>query len=328
MQSDISYLKGADAIVFGGAGFIGHHLSSALVELGVASVVCADIVPPARPPARGVRFAPVDVREPIDLESGGSQPLVFNLAAVHRTPGHADSEYMETNVAGARNITAYCVRRGARSLWFTSSISVYGQSEDVKDEESPLKPTTAYGRSKAEAERIHREWAEAGAERHLVVARPAAVFGPGEGGNFVRLARALRQRRFLYPGRKDTRKACGYVTELIRTMLFMRSFASPAVTYNFAYPDTPTIETICRSLREVGGLPRPLGVMPLAPALAAARVLNALGASTFDPERVKKLVVSTNIEPKRLQRSGYEFRTTLSSALSDWHSSDPAGEFV
>src|SRR5256885_10959409 len=57
---------------------------------------------------------------------------VFNLAAVHRTPGHPDHEYYDTNVAGALNVTAWCESQEIDSLAFTSSISVYGPTEDRK----------------------------------------------------------------------------------------------------------------------------------------------------------------------------------------------------
>ncbi len=85
------------------------------------------------------------------------------------------------------------MRHGASSLFFTSSISVYGPTEEPRTESSPLAPVSAYGESKLEAEGIHRRWVEAAAGRRLVVVRPAAVFGPGENGNFTRLAAACAE---------------------------------------------------------------------------------------------------------------------------------------
>ena len=314
------------AVVFGGSGFIGSHLVASLTSAG-ARVTVADIESPARLP-EGARFVEADVREPIAFDSGAADPLVFNLAAVHRTPGHPDHEYFETNVAGARNVTEFCAARGVTSLWFTSSISVYGPTEQPCSESSPLRPTSAYGRSKLEAEQIHRAWADAGVDRRLVVVRPAAVFGPGENGNFTRLAAGLRRGFFFYPGRKDTLKACGYVDDLIGSLYFMAAAADPVVTYNYGYAKPPTLEAICKAFQEVGGLPAPRGVIPAAPMLVVARLLSAVGLQTFDPDRVRKLVASTNIQAGELVARGYEYETDLGSAIARWRAADPQGQFV
>lgn len=319
-------LKDRHATVFGGSGFIGGHLVASLAGAG-ASVVVADLQPPDDMPA-AVRFERVDVREPIELEPPGADPLVFNLAAVHRTPGHPDHEYFETNVAGARNVTEFCTRNGAGSLFFTSSISVYGPTEEPRTESSPLTPVSAYGKSKLEAEGIHRRWVEEDAGRRLVVVRPAAVFGPGENGNFTRLARGLRKGFFLYPGRRDTLKACGYVDDLIGSLYFMWAAADPVVTYNYAYPEPPTLEAICAAFHDVGGLPAPRGTIPTGPMLAVARLLSAVGLKTFDPERVRKLVASTNIQAHELRERGFPYETDLRTAIARWREADPAGQFV
>jgi nucleoside-diphosphate-sugar epimerase len=319
-------LRDKHAVVFGGAGFIGAHLVASLTAAG-ASVLVADLHAPAQLPP-GARFAEADVRSPIELEPQRPGPLVFNLAAVHRTPGHADHEYFDTNVAGARNVTAFCAQHGATSLFFTSSISVYGPTEVACSEASPVGPTSAYGSSKVEAEEIHRQWAGEDPARRLVIVRPAAVFGPGENGNFTRLAGALRKGVFLYPGRKDTLKACGYVDDLVGSLLFMWGRADPVATYNYGYAEPPTLESICQAFRQVGGLHPPRGVVPAAPVLAVARVLNAIGLKTFDPERVKKLFTSTNVEPRELVEQGFDYQTDLHSGIARWYAADPHGEFV
>ena len=51
----------------------------------------------------------------------------------------------------------------------------------------------------------------------LSAAAPAAViFGKGEKGNLTRIARTLKKGLFVYPGRKDTIKACVYVKDVCR----------------------------------------------------------------------------------------------------------------
>ena len=319
------------ALVVGGTGFIGSHLVRSLVERGV-EVVAADVTPPARGVA-GARFEVLDVRAPLPEDlTDGPPDTVFNLAAVHRVPGHEDCEYFDTNVAGARHVTDYCRAVGAETLVFTSSISTYGPSEEPRVETSTPAPTTAYGRSKLEAEQIHRRWQAEDERRRLVIARPAVIFGPGEGGNFTRLAGALHGRRFVYPGRRDTIKACGWVGELVRSMDFAVGLDRDVFLYNFCYPAPYTIEDICTALEEVGELPRPLGTFPLPVMRAAGRafdLLEARGVRTgIGTARIMKLVQSTSIVPEALLDAGYTFETDLREGLRRWRDADPAGRFV
>ena len=312
------------AIVFGGAGFIGRHLLTRLANTGCATV-CADLRPLA-PAIPNVKSVVCDVRRPIpsDLVAniGDRNITVYNLAAVHRTPGHDDREYYDTNVTGALHVTEFCRRESIRELVFTSSIAVYGPSDDEKTEDCIPSPESCYGASKLQAEAIHRAWGEGTAERRLVIVRPAVIFGAGENGNFTRLAKALRRHHFLYPGRRDTIKACGYVHELLDAIAYVRSLARRSFLFNFAYAKPYSIADICEAFHVVGGLPRPLARLPLWPiSLAAAgfEALSHLGVrSDINRARVQKLVRSTRIRPQALLDAGYEFSGDLDSAIAHW----------
>lgn len=127
--------------MFGGAGFIGSHLLRSLAMRGYSDLVSVDLRPPHHP-VQGVRYDIHDIRNPIPNDLADSQPYeVYNLAAVHRTPGHPDHEYFDTNVPGTVNVCAYCQNVGVKRLAFTSSIAVYGPSETPKSESSALELT-------------------------------------------------------------------------------------------------------------------------------------------------------------------------------------------
>jgi len=279
----------------------------------------------------GVEYIACDVREPISLDRNLDAPEIYNLAAVHTTPGHDDWEYFWTNVSGASNICSFAARTNSRCMVFTSSISTYGASEDPLDEKGPFRPDSAYGRSKLQAEQIHRLWKQGDAARRLIIVRPAVIFGPGENGNFTRLAKLLRTRLFFYPGRKTTVKACGYVGELVRSILFMRDLRQDEVTYNFAYPQRSTTEDICVAFHQVAGFKRPLFVIPLWLMLCgsfAFEVLAKLGLRTsINRSRILKLVHSTNIMPTKLLEAGYVFETDLKEGLLRWQK-ESGNDFV
>ncbi|ADZ71465.1 NAD-dependent epimerase/dehydratase family protein [Polymorphum gilvum] len=319
------------AVVFGGAGFIGTHLLTELGRSGAYDLlVSADIAEPERA-VEGVSYRRIDVRDKIPADLCPGVDEVYNLAAVHRTPGHDTHEYYETNVTGAVNICAYAAQAGAGRLLFTSSIAVYGPEETAKSEATEPTPKSAYGWSKLLGERVHQRWQEADPARQLVIVRPAVIFGTGEKGNFTRLAGALKKGMFFFPGRKDTVKACGYVGELVRSMDFMLSRNEPFTLYNFCYPTPYTIEQICDSFGRVGGLPRPRGTVPLALLNLASlpfELLDALGVRNgINRERIRKLVVSTNIVPQTLVDVGYRYETDLDKAIAEWKAAAPQGRF-
>jgi nucleoside-diphosphate-sugar epimerase len=314
------------AVIFGGAGFIGRHIAAYLLaNQMVAEVVLADLERPIWQLPEGVSYVSCDVRETI--EGLPAPDLIVNLAAVHRTPGHADAEYHETNETGAAEVLRFAEQHDVKRIWFTSSIAVYGPGEETKTEQSVPAPVSAYGKSKLNAERAHESWAKSKPGRKLVVARPATVFGPGEGGNFTRLASAMKRHLFFYPGRRDTRKACGYVNDLGPSFAFMEQFATPAVTYNFAYPEPPTIEDVCLAFA-AAGLPRPRIRVPAPLLLGAGGVLKRIGISAVDPERIQKLMVSTDVRGELLASSGYRWQSDLRSGIADWRDRPPSGEFV
>lgn len=316
------------AVVFGGSGFLGTHLTRALAARG-AEVVIADRVPPWDLPP-GARYEHTDVREPIRIERTTPFDAVYNLAAVHRTPGHAPEEYYETNVSGATNVTEWCEAGGEQYIFFTSSISVYGRTDTPTTEESTPHPNTDYGRSKLEAEQIHRLWRHGDPSRRLIICRPGAIFGPGEGGNFTRLAESLRTRRFMYPGRRDVVKACGYVADFVRAVQFVESLPDQELTYNFAYPERYTSGDVCEAFHAVGALPLPVSL----PRPFVGLVRSALGRGTLGRRgaslaaRVNKLLTPTDVIPEVLVRRGFEWATDLENGIRLWFDHAPRGRFV
>lgn len=319
-------------VIFGASGFIGSHFVRMLKERGVKEIIAVDIVKPEGSIYSGVKYIHYDVREKVPTALIVEPDVVINLAAVHRTPGHEDHEYFDTNVKGAKNVVDFCERAGCNTLWFTSSISVYGPSEEPMYETSPLNPESAYGMSKKQAEAIHREWQERDPRRKLVVARPAVVFGAREHGNFTRLAKALKKGFFVFPGRSDTIKGCGYVEDLIGSFFFMQEQPDPFILFNYCYPKPYTIEDICEAFVKVADLHRPLGTVPLSLMVNAARVfqfLDKMGLKNgIHPERMYKLIRSTHIVPGELVKRGYPYQTDIEEALRRWLADEPKGEFV
>lgn len=323
---------GKTAVVFGGAGFIGTHLLQELASTGLYnSLVSADIGEP-RWHVEGVEYRQLSVCDPIALNFPGAVDEIYNLAAVHTTPGHEDWEYYWANVLGATHVCDFARRVGCDTIVFTSSIAVYGPTEDPLDEDSELKPESAYGKSKFCAEQIHHQWQrEAPERRKLVTVRPAVIYGREERGNFTRMARMLAKKRFAFPGRTETIKSCGYVKDLVASFGFALEREEQTLTYNFALPERHTAKDIADTFADVGGYVPAKRVIPLRLMLAAAwgfEVLNAVGLKTsINRPRIMKLNRSTNIVPKRLQELGFQYQYPLKLSLEDWRADSTAADF-
>jgi nucleoside-diphosphate-sugar epimerase len=140
----------------------------------------------------GVDYITGDVRDLSQLNVTGKVDRIYNLAAIHTTPGHPAHEYYETNVLGATEITAWARRNNICEIVFTSSIWFMALLEEAKSESTKPTPESAYGWSKF-LERIQKNWMEEDSSRKLVICRPAVIFGHGEGGNFTRMAKLLKK---------------------------------------------------------------------------------------------------------------------------------------
>lgn len=306
-------------LVFGGAGFIGTHLLRRLAESASAPLISVDRADPKNK-VPSVTYIRGDVRSLNGLRIEGSIARIYNLAAVHKTPGHEVHEYYETNVLGAVEITAFARSMNVRSIIFTSSISVYGPNEETKTETTPPAPASAYGWSKLLAERIHRAWLAEEAERRLVIVRPAVIFGPGEGGNFTRLAQLLKSGLFIYPGRKDTIKACFHVDDLIDAIAYAEASDERFVLFNGCYPDRYTLEDIVETFRRNYFPNAHILMIPRAAVLGAAFALRPFSGLSLGihPDRVMKLVRSTDIMPRWLVDRGFARKGLLPCALARW----------
>ncbi len=322
-------------IIFGGSGFIGTHLIKMLRETCVTpsdKIYDLDIVMPGEEGVvpgvvekiEGVEYIRLDVRNRIEFDfTPTKDDIIFNLAAVHRTPGHPDYDYFETNIKGAENITEFAKRHGISKILFTSSIAPYGAAEQLKEETTLPTPNTPYGISKLVAEKIHQMWQAEDENRELTIVRPGVVYGKGEHGNFTRLYWGIRKRYFFYTGRRDTIKACIYVKELVGFMKYRmidNSFKGTDI-FNCTFEPAYTIEHICETMKKQTGMKRHTFLVPSWLLMPAARILGPIGGKKIGihPARVKKLMISTNICGKKLANSGYKFKYDFEQTIADWY---------
>ena len=156
------------SLVTGGAGFIGSHLSDALVERGDEVLIVDDLSSGKRENIRGAlesggRLEELDVSDGAAMLALGDQfrpEAVFHLAAqidVRRSVADPGFD-ARLNVVGTVNALELAARAGAGRFVFTSTGgAIYGEGENRADEmpfaeDARCEPDSAYGQSKLAAE--------------------------------------------------------------------------------------------------------------------------------------------------------------------------------
>lgn len=323
------------AIITGGSGFVASHLLDLLViEGNYSKIIILDIVEPQErftKNSNNTYYVNSDVRKPIDPEpfkalGCGEDTVIYNLAAICRIPGFPDVDYYHTNVFGAENVCKLAEELGIQNIVFTSSVSPYGASEEEKNEDSIPEPKDPYGGSKLSAEFIHKGWQKSEPKkRMLTILRPGIIYGKGEQANFTRLYESLKKGFFVYPGRKDTRKACVYVKDVARACLYFSDKQSGIYLYNTVYKEAPTIEEICITVAIETDAKKPFMLIPGPILIFLAYCILLLGKligkefTGIHPDRVKKVMISTNISGEKISTSGFKMSYSLKDGIKDWY---------
>jgi nucleoside-diphosphate-sugar epimerase len=311
------------ALVTGGSGFIGRHLSRALAREGY-EVVNLDLVPPRHDPPF-LRTVIGDVRDEWavhDAMRGCS--LVVHLAAAHHDHGIERETYFDVNEGGTRVVCAEMAKAGVRRALFTSTVAVYGSAASEPDESTKPAPDTPYGQSKLGAECLLAAWAhETGA--HAIALRPAVVFGPHHFANMYTLVRQIESGRFLPVGDGRNCKSLVYVHNFVDAALFLlkQDRREPFEVYNYVdKPDLGSWEIADRIYEALGREPTIFRV-PLPVALALAAPLEAVAKLRGAPivvsrARIRKLAqADTRFAADRIRERGFVPRHSLQHGLDD-----------
>ncbi len=189
--------SGGKVLVTGADGFIGSHLTEALVARGraVRAMVLynsfsswgwLDALPPGVLSA--VEVVAGDVRDPDSAAKAvRGCDTVLHLAALIAIPYsyEAPSSYLETNVAGTLNLLRAARDSGVAKFVQTSTSEVYGSARRVPiDEEHPLSPQSPYAASKVGADQMALSFYRSYG-LPVAVCRPFNTYGPRQSARAV-----------------------------------------------------------------------------------------------------------------------------------------------
>ena len=146
---------------------------------------------------------------------------VAGIAHIKETKENKDL-YYKVNRDLAYKVAKKSKSEGVKQFIFLSSMSVYGIENGVIDKDTPLNATSAYGKSKIEAEELVNKL-EAESFR-IATLRPPMVYGKGCKGNYPRLAR-LALKTPIFPN-IDNKRSMIYIdnlSEFIKQLIDIQS---------------------------------------------------------------------------------------------------------
>jgi nucleoside-diphosphate-sugar epimerase len=167
-----------------GCGYLGLPLGVELVKQGhEVSGLCRSRAGQAALAAAGLQPLCADITQASDL-ARFSGPFDWVVNAVSSSKGGVE-EYREVYLLGTRNLIEWLAPMRLQKFIYTSSTSVYGQTDgSVVKETSPTEPASATSRLLVETEKL---LFEAGQTQDFpaVILRVAGIYGPERGHLFL-----------------------------------------------------------------------------------------------------------------------------------------------
>jgi nucleoside-diphosphate-sugar epimerase len=230
----------------------------------------------------------------------GIEAVVHLAARVHVLKESARNplaEFRLVNVAGTERLARMAALAGVRRLIYVSSIKVNGEyaHESPFTETGAPAPQDAYGLSKWEVEQVLLKIAaETGLE--VVIVRPPLVYGPGVGGNFLRMMEWVNRGFPLPLGSIRNSRSLVYLGNLVDALV--TCVAHPrAAGKTFLVSDGEDVSTPELIRRLARAMERRPCLAPFPPTL-----LRFAGLFTGKSAEVDRLLGSLRIDSSRIRQ--------------------------
>ena len=184
-------------LITGSDGFIGSHLTEALVRAGHS--VRAFVMYNSFNSWGWLDQSPKDIRDNLDVFAGDIRDphgvktamkgcdTVLHLAALIAIPYsyHSPDTYIDTNIKGTLNVLQAARELGVKRIVHTSTSEVYGSARFVPiTEEHPLQGQSPYSATKIAADQLAYSF-YASFDLPVTIARPFNTYGPRQSARAV-----------------------------------------------------------------------------------------------------------------------------------------------
>jgi len=273
-----------EILVTGGTGFLGQHLSQALLADGHSvRLMGRDFSQPGVQAliSSGAKPIQADLRNPAAVgEACRGADVVFHLGALS-APWGRRADFFSINVGGTASVLAASCAGGVHRLVYVSSPSVVF---DGRDQVNSLE-AAPYPRRFASIYSLTKKLGEDLVNRarglETVILRPKAMFGPGDVALLPRLITAARRGRLPQIGDGRNLVDLTYVDNVVYALrLAMNAPAAAGKTYNITNDEHVPLWDVIKSTLKRLDLPHRLRKIPLPAALADAGAMEAVAAVT------------------------------------------------
>ncbi len=263
--------------VFGGSGFVGRHLVSALAKSGHRVRVAVrrpDLALHLQPLGTVSQIQPIqaNLRYPQSVANAmRGADAVVNLVGILAESGR--QTFSSVQADGARHVAAACQNEGITNFVQMSALGADSNS------------TSVYAQTKAYAEHIAAQLVP-----NVTIIRPSIVFGPEDNffNQFAGLAKILPALPLIGGGETKFQPVfVGDVAELIVKVI--NSEVKSAVTYELGGPDIMSFKEILQYILDVTARKRLLVPIPFSVAMVQAAIMEWLPGQMLTRDQVRLL---------------------------------------
>jgi UDP-glucuronate 4-epimerase len=323
MSNNYSY-AGKTYLVTGGAGFIGSHLTRALLEHGANVVVVDEFNDFYDPAIKEANMAPFahnpqfrlyrqDIREFIGLrdifehhgralKTGG---IIHLAARAGVRPSLKEPRlYLDTNVTGTLNLAELAREFDVSKFVFASSSSVYGDSPHqvpFREDQDISKPISPYASTKAMGESLLHTYSHLYGLQ-VVALRFFTVYGAGQRPDLAihKFTRLIDEGKSIPVfGDGSTRRDYTYIDDIIQGVMAAIAYDhTPYEIFNLGESQTTELSQLISLLEECLGKPAKIDRQPLQPGdvsityadISKARTLLGYNPQTKIPDGLPRFV--------------------------------------
>jgi NAD dependent epimerase/dehydratase len=224
-------LKNEKILITGSDGFIGSHLTEALVRMGcdVRAVVYYN----SFNSWGWLDESPDEIKKEIDVFAGDVRDpygmkkaiqgcdIVFHLAALIAIPYsyHSPDTYIDTNIKGTLNILQAARELGVEKVIHTSTSEVYGTARYVPiDEDHPLQGQSPYSATKIGADQLALSFYRS-FNTPVSIIRPFNTYGPRQSARAVIptiITQIAAGKKELHLGSLHPTRDFNYITDTVK----------------------------------------------------------------------------------------------------------------